>query len=275
MDGAEDLTFAGASADALGGAAAAGGGAASIALAALALSLFYLGGMWLNDAFDAEVDARERADRPIPRGEIARGTVFAIGFAMLAGGVALAAMLGPGPGAAGALLAVAVILYDWLHKRMATAPLLMGAARMLSYGVAALAVGALTGAVLGGAAGLFAYVVGLTFAARQEALDRLEGVWPLAVLAVPVLYAGWRVQGAEDPLGAVLLLGLLAVMVWALWLLFRRRRGDVPRAVDTLIGGIALYDAVLLAAAGYPGAAALAAGAFALTLALQRWVPGT
>ena len=31
----------------------------------LALSLFYVAGMYLNDAFDREIDARERPERPI------------------------------------------------------------------------------------------------------------------------------------------------------------------------------------------------------------------
>ena len=50
----------------------------------LALTLFYLGGMYLNDACDAEIDARERADRPIPRGDIDRLTVALLGAGMLA-----------------------------------------------------------------------------------------------------------------------------------------------------------------------------------------------
>ena len=50
----------------------------------VAMSLFYLGGMYLNDAFDAEIDAAERSDRPIPTGKIGEGQVWALGFAMLA-----------------------------------------------------------------------------------------------------------------------------------------------------------------------------------------------
>ena len=34
----------------------------------LAITLFYTGGMYLNDAFDADIDARERPSRPIPSG---------------------------------------------------------------------------------------------------------------------------------------------------------------------------------------------------------------
>ncbi len=35
---------------------------------ALACSLFYVGGMFLNDAFDREFDRRVRPERPIPSG---------------------------------------------------------------------------------------------------------------------------------------------------------------------------------------------------------------
>jgi 4-hydroxybenzoate polyprenyltransferase len=45
--------------------------------------------------------------------------------------------------------------------------------------------------------------------------------------------------------------------------------------VVSLIAGIALLDAVLIAAAGAPGIAWLAVAGFVLTLGLQRLVPGT
>ena len=35
-------------------------------LVVLAMSLFYIGGMYLNDYFDRAIDARERPQRPIP-----------------------------------------------------------------------------------------------------------------------------------------------------------------------------------------------------------------
>ena len=79
--------------NALAGAALASGGAPEIGpvlITALALTLFYEGGMWLNDAFDAEIDAREKADRPIPKGEVSRRTVFIGGWALLAAGVVVA-----------------------------------------------------------------------------------------------------------------------------------------------------------------------------------------
>src|SRR5262245_4430850 len=50
----------------------------------VSLSLFYVGGMYLNDAFDRHIDARERPERPIPSGRASVQEVFGIGFGMLA-----------------------------------------------------------------------------------------------------------------------------------------------------------------------------------------------
>jgi hypothetical protein len=56
---------------------------ARVPLLMVALSLFYIGGMFLNDAFDREFDARTRPDRPIPAGQVTASTVFGSGFGML------------------------------------------------------------------------------------------------------------------------------------------------------------------------------------------------
>ena len=61
-----------------------------------AMSLFYVGGMYLNDAFDADIDAIERPERPIPSGQVRRTLVFRLGFVMLAFGIVLLAWAGFG-----------------------------------------------------------------------------------------------------------------------------------------------------------------------------------
>ena len=43
--------------------------------------IIYCAGMILNDAFDARIDAHERAQRPIPRGHVRRAHAFVAGFA--------------------------------------------------------------------------------------------------------------------------------------------------------------------------------------------------
>lgn len=245
----------------------------SVLLAAVALTLFYEGGMWLNDAFDAEIDARERANRPIPNGEISRKTVFVGGFAMLAAGCLVALALGAAALGAGIALAVAVILYDWLHKRTILSPVIMGSTRFFSYMLAALAVGVFGDAALFGGLGLFAYIIGLTYAAKQEAYDRIGAAWPLAVLALPLLYV--LLSGIANPMSLVFLAALAGVVAFALHRLFRRAKGDVPKAVVTLIAGVSLYDAALIASTGEIVLACVAAGGFLLTLALQRIASGT
>lgn len=259
-----------------GAALAAAGGAVppeAALIAALALTFFYEGGMWLNDAFDAEIDACLRANRPIPMGEIGRGAVFAGGFVMLAIGGGLAFLLGPEAGGAAITLGFAIVLYDWLHKRTALSPVIMGATRFLSYALAALGVGAFAGPPLWGALGLFAWIVGLTYAAKQEAYDRIGAAWPLAALAAPILYALWL--GLSSPLSLVFGLGLAAVAGLALRRLFRRAKGDVPRAVVTMIAGICLYDAALIASTGQAELALLAGAGFLATFGLQRVASGT
>ena len=123
-----------------------------------------------------------------------------------------------------------------------------------------------------GAALLLSYLIGLTYAAKQEHLNELGSAWPLACLALPLAY-GLTLLGAGW-LTVLIWLGLAAWVLWALSFLFRQPR-VVPRAVVSLIAGISLLDALLCAGSGAPGVAMLCVAGFALTLALQRVVPGT
>lgn len=265
----------------LAGAVLAGASPSHPALPALAaaLALFYAGGMYLNDYFDAAIDAVERPERPIPAGRVRRATVGRLGFAMLGAALALTASVGvqagsPWPPAAGAALAACIVLYDRHHKGNPLSPLLMGACRVLVYVLAGASVAAaLAPELLAGAAVLLCYLIGLTYTAKQESLGRVRNLWPLAFLAAPAVYGA--ALAAQAP-GAWPYLALhVAWVLVALRFVLRRGPGDIPRAVVSLIAGISLVDALLVAAAG-AGAAALACVAgFALTLALQRYVAGT
>jgi UbiA prenyltransferase family len=248
----------------------------------LGFSLFYVGGMYLNDAFDARTDARERPERPIPSGAISASTVFAAGFAMLAAGVLLLLWIGYGlaggtglwPGLGGLALGGAIVLYDWHHKDNRLSPALMGLCRVLIYLVAGVAFAVPPPGILWLAALLLlCYLIGLTYVAKQENLGEVRNLWPLLFLAAPLAYAAAHAP-ASPTSGVVFALFAIWVGV-ALWFLRRRQPGDVPRAVVSLIAGIALLDAVLIAAAGAPGIAWLAVGGFAATVGLQRLIAGT
>lgn len=262
--------------DVLAGTALAGGALAPgrLALLLCALSLFYVAGMFLNDACDREVDARERPERPIPAGEVSAAVVFSAAAAMIAFALLLLAAIGWAPFGAGLALTAAILYYDLHHKANPLSPLVMGLCRMLIYVIAALAVSpALPPVVLLGAAVLFAYLIGLTYVAKQENLSELHHIWPLLFLAAPFLYGLPRL-GAGIVQGAIYA-GFLVWTIQALWLLRSGARRDIRRAVVSFIAGISLLDALLIAGQGQTAAAGMAAAGFGLTLFLQRYVPGT
>jgi 4-hydroxybenzoate polyprenyltransferase len=240
-----------------------------------AMSLFYVGGMYLNDYFDREVDALERPDRPIPSAQIAASTVAGIGFALLAVGIALMASMGATAALAGIALAAVIVAYDAFHKGNPVAPVAMGLCRALVYGGAAAVVAAsVTGALVLAAVALLAYVAGLTFAARKEAMDSVGNLWPLLILAAPMVLA---LPALQHGLAAIAIyLALIASSAYAIYLLWRRPfAGAVPQAVGCLIAGVSLVDAALLASTGAIEPAVAAVGGFALTLLLQRTIAGT
>lgn len=244
------------------------------ALMLLAFSLFYTGGMFLNDAFDAAVDARERPERPIPSGEITRREVFAYGFAAMAAGIAALGWIGLAPALGGLALAGVITFYDWNHKANPLSPVVMGLCRVLVYVGAALCYALNPPPALWlGALVLLCYLIGLTYIAKQENLARVENLWPLAFLAAPIAYGAWLVTVQ----GMVAFFWLLfsGTILTALWFLRRRRRGDIPRAVLTLIAGISLLDALLIAGAGSASLAAVALAGFGVTLFFQRYIAGT
>ena len=149
----------------------------------VALSLFYVAGMYLNDAYDAEIDARERPERPVPSGQVGADTVFAVGFGMMALGLALLAWVGYGPAGGTGLgpvvggvgLGAAIVMYDRHHKDNPLSPVLMGLCRMLVYITAGLAVTAsLPGSLLAAALVLLCYLIGLTYIAKQETVGEVK-----------------------------------------------------------------------------------------------------
>ncbi|HYG88368.1 MAG TPA: UbiA family prenyltransferase [Azospirillum sp.] len=241
----------------------------------LAASLAYVAGMFLNDAFDRGIDAAERPERPIPAGEVRASSVFGAGFAMLAAAAALLFALGLPAGAAGLALAAAIVAYDVHHKGNSWSPLLMGACRALVYAAAGLAVAPdrTSWALAGGAAALLAYLIGLTYTAKQEGFGAVRNLWPLGFLAVPFAHALAALPTRPEVAAALALFA--AWTGWALCLVLRRAGRDIRGAVGAFIAGISLLDGLLIVGAGRPEGIAIGLACWALTLRLQRHVPGT
>jgi 4-hydroxybenzoate polyprenyltransferase len=168
-----------------------------LGLLVLAGSLFYVGGMFLNDAFDREFDARVRSDRPIPSGRATASQVFTLGLVLLAAALTLVALTSCSwapapiprtPLAAGAALAGLIVFYDAFHKGNPVSAVVMGLCRATLYVMAAVTLGRLTRGVVLGAVLLLLYVVGLTAVARREALDpRLRGLVGRLIAGISLL----------------------------------------------------------------------------------------
>ena len=257
--------------------------AATVSLVSVAISAFYVGGMFLNDAFDSGFDARHRPERPVPSGEVSRGEAFAVGFGLLAVGeglLMLPAILGRRPVSGevllwGALLAALIVYYNYRHKRDPLSPVVMALCRVMVYFAAAAYVGTalITDVSIGGVL-LAAYLIGLTYVAKQENLARLSSAWPLAFLGAPFVYHGRVIPGFD--IAALLWLVLLAWVVYALSFLYRTEGRSIPRTVISLIAGISLLDALAIASTGAPTVlVAVVVAGFVLTLLFQRIVPGT
>lgn len=244
-------------------------------LVLLAMSLFYVGGMYLNDYFDRTIDARERPDRPIPAGDISANAVAAAGFGMLGAGIVLLAATGIAAAVMGLILAALIVAYNLFHKGVALSPVTMGLCRAFVYFGAAAAVSGVVSfpvALVGFA--LTAYVAGLTYAARQENLDRVGNLWPLVLLCAPMVLALLALQ--QDAGAIIIYLALLGWTAYAVYLLAKRPMpGAVPRAVGALIAGISLVDATFLAGIGAIMPAFVAVAGFVATMLLQRYIAGT
>ncbi len=135
-----------------------------------AVSLFYMGGMFLNDACDRHADAVARPDRPIPAGDVSSREVTAIGVALLAAGALVLALGRPGWPAMlwSGLLIAAILYYDYRHKRDPLAPVVMGMCRGLVYcTVAAAVAGSVSPPVAGAALLMTVHVAVLSWIARR------------------------------------------------------------------------------------------------------------
>jgi UbiA prenyltransferase family len=247
-----------------------------IAVACAAMSLMYIAGMFLNDAFDRTIDALERPDRPIPSGQVDAASVFAAGFAMLAFGVlaiaglAVTTRTGWWPVASAAALAAVIVFYNVHHKLNPLAPVVMGLCRVGVYTTAALATGgSIDAPLLYGCGALLAYLIGLTYVAKQENLLSLTSLWPLGFLAVPFVLAPPHGHG---PWAFAIYLFLLG---WTLRCLRLAIGRQIRPAVTGLIAGIAMLDALFAIRLGHPVMAGVAVGAFLLTTIFQRKIPGT
>ncbi len=207
------------------------------------VTLLYLGGMFLNDAFDVEFDRQHRKERPIPSGAISLRAVWRLGWVWLIGGLVLLFFCGNIPGVLGLILALCIVLYDAIHKAITFSPVLMGICRFFVYVIAA-ACGAngISGWAIWCGLALAAYVTGLSFLARVESTRGPAHYWPALLLGLPVALAMLVNVGAYREPALWLSLVLTLWVVRCLRTSFWTNNLNVGRTVSGLLAGIVLVD---------------------------------
>ncbi len=220
----------------------------------IGVSLTYVGGMILNDAFDAKWDAERRSSRPIPMGLISVRTAYIVGFICLFLGYKITVASSYEDGRhvfqdqrqlvswLALLLAVCVVVYNRWHKQVAWAPWVMATCRLLLpvIGFASLAdirsVWALTGpaffTLLVHPLVLWLLTFAITLVARHEASDRQPPGWVewlLFLIPLPLLVTA-EYWGAGYGWWAFVCCGLY----WT-WLRRSNRKHPLPEGVGARV----------------------------------------
>jgi 4-hydroxybenzoate polyprenyltransferase len=265
----------------------------NLALLVLTSCCLYLSGMVLNDVFDADVDAREQPERPIPSGRISLDAAKSAGWSLLLAGLLVAWFLSIfvandwRPGIVATLLAMCILMYDGPLKRTRIAPLLMGECRFLN-----VLLGMSLTPILWYkfelliAAGVGIYIFGVTVFARTDAHTSSRGrllsgfvilIGGMALLAAVPMLTNHRPQLQVNTKGWYLLWIALALITArrCLMAVFEPSPPRVQSAVRFCVQSlIVLNAAVCVGYAGpYWGFAVLAL--LAPTFLLTTWLNAT
>ncbi len=241
------------------------------------MSALYTGGMYLNDAFDADFDRQRRAARPIPSGATAPKTVWRLGGAGLALGILSLLFLGKIASVLVLGLVVCILLYNCFHKAFTASPWLMGLCRFLVYAIAGTTgETGLNGWPLWCGMALAFYVVGLSYVAKRESFRGTVPFWPLLLLAAPIVLAMLMNTG-ETRKPAVLISLILALwMARCVRTVFQGGETNVGRIVSGLLAGIVFVDWLAVAPQiSHTTSGIVFLALFGLTKLLQKFVPAT
>jgi heme O synthase-like polyprenyltransferase len=250
-----------------------GGSVGKLLIVCFAGSAIYIGGMYLNDAFDVEFDRQHRPERPIPSGQISERQVWSHGLGWLLAGMVILFFFGATTTVLTLLLAGSVLLYDAVHKAVAFSPVLMSFCRFFLFLVAAsTARFGVTGLAIWSAAALACYIIGLSYVARSESTRGAIAYWPCLLLAAPFFLAALVNRAAYTRPAFV----FGAILAW--WVgrhlryIFVPGLRNVGRAVSALLAGIVLVD---LLAVVVPVWAPIFCLLFVGALLFQRYIPAT
>ena len=178
-----------------------GDGAVRASVLAVSSVCLYSAGMALNDWADADLDAVERPERPIPSGRITRSRALAAGIGLTTVGVGAAFVAGRRSGVVSLALSGALWAYDLVFKPTAAGPVVMAACRGLDVMMGAAGPGWRRALLPAGA--VAAHTVAVTAVSRGE-VEGSTRTTGRAAVAVSAAVAASGLAGPGDPAAAAL-----------------------------------------------------------------------
>ena len=245
--------------------------------AIVAVSLFYISGMYLNDWRDAAYDREHRPDRPIPTQAISRRAVLVFALVYFIAALVISLALNSQSLFWTLGLIVCITIYDLDHKNNSMSPWVMAACRALIYPWAATLAGQeFNEALWLGSVAAYTYTLGLTYIARGPVKAfSTKLTFAALVLAPAVMWLG--LIGAHSL--AIGLLSIAAFIVWSVYCLrgWFRTPPRIGFTVGNLIAGFCLLDLMVMSIAAPISVAIIVSVLllFVITLKLQTFISGT
>jgi len=231
--------------------------------------LLYISGLFFNDYFDREEDARDRPTRPIPSGRVKAGSVLAVAVVLMLIAIIAASLAGLYCAFAAGALAVLILLYSIGGKCVPViGPLNMGLCRGLSLLLGAAAVLQVdvfgSSVIVIAALGITFYIAAVTRIAAKETEETDKRDVPVSLMIlIALFFAGIYIEGwpIKLPLFGASLVTAFAAFAWIMINSIRVAAAS-PEALQKIIGnlirGLLLIEAGLAVTVYWQGLVAAA-----------------
>ena len=179
----------------------------------------YAGGVVLNDYFDADLDAIERPERPIPSGLIKNKEALRFGLAWLLLGLILAYFVNMTSAIIAFVLALCIVLYDARAKKHAFAgALTMGICRGLNLLLGISILGGLTHWQLAGIPVLYIFAITLISQGEVHGGNKrnllLAGLVYVSVILIVLYVVNAQESLNKISIGAMTVFALAVLIPW-------------------------------------------------------------
>lgn len=235
----------------------------------------YGGGVVMNDVFDADLDAVERPERPIPSGLISKTGAAVLGVALLLLGVVVAFSVNRLSGALALTIAIAALVYDKFGKHQAFfGPLNMGLCRGLNLLLGVSIIPAVVSQYWFFACVPVIYIAAITMISRGEVHGGKKSTlyWAALLYVSAMLSILYTAISRDYFIPAAVATGLWAMMVFRpLFEAIKKPEGRmIGRAVKAGVVALILMNAAWASAFGHLLVAVVIASLLPLSVLLAK-----